>query len=76
MLLNPVINELTTEYDGTIQFAKVDVDKSSKIASKYKIMSLPTIIIIKNNNIINKIVGFKSKADIKKTIFLSNITKD
>lgn len=67
-MVAPVIDELAKEYSGKVTFAKVDVDKNQKTASKYGVMSIPTLIIFKGGNAVSNIVGFRPKTELKKNI--------
>ncbi len=67
-MVAPVVEELAKEYSGKVAFAKVDVDKNSKTASQYGVMSIPTLILFKNGNAVSNVVGFRPKAELKKNI--------
>ncbi len=67
-MVAPVVDELSEEYDGRVNFAKVDVDQNPQIASKYGIMSIPTLIIFKGGQPVSNIVGFRPKAELKKNL--------
>lgn len=67
-MIAPVVEELSKEYEGRIQFAKVDVDQNTKTAQKYQIMSIPTLIIFKKGEPLSHIVGFRPKAELKKSL--------
>ena len=64
----PVVEELAKEYDGKVDFAKVNVDESPFIASKFSVMSIPTLILFKDGKPAEQVVGFKPKDQIKKLI--------
>lgn len=64
-MLAPVLEELSTELEGKVKILKVDIDESGDIASKYGIMSVPTMITFKDGKEVDKSVGFSSKADLK-----------
>lgn len=66
-MLSPIIEEVSNEMNDVV-FTKVNIDESSDIASKFGIMSIPTIIIFKNGQMINKNVGFLSKSELKEFI--------
>jgi thioredoxin 1 len=53
----PTIEALSNEYAGKVKFVKVDVDANQEVASRYEIMSIPTIIIFENGKIEDSIVG-------------------
>ncbi|KAB2951269.1 thioredoxin [Heliorestis acidaminivorans] len=65
-MIAPVIDELANEYDGQAIIGKLNVDENRQIASEYGIMSIPTLLVIKNGQVVDKAVGFKSKADLAK----------
>ena len=64
----PVVEELAKEYQGKVGFAKVNVDESPFIASKFGVMSIPTLIVFKDGKPAEQIVGFKPKDQIKKIL--------
>jgi thioredoxin 1 len=64
----PVVEELAKEYDGKVDFAKVNVDESPFIASKFGVMSIPTLIVFKDGKPAEQVVGFKPKDQIKKLL--------
>lgn len=64
----PTIEELAREYEGKINFAKVNVDGNSSLATKYGIMSIPTLLVFKDSKPIKQIVGLKSKSELKKIL--------
>ncbi|PKP09530.1 MAG: thioredoxin [Bacteroidetes bacterium HGW-Bacteroidetes-4] len=61
--VGPIIDELSNEYAGKVSIGKVDVDKFPRIAEKYNIMNIPTILFFKNGQIIDKIKGAAPKKD-------------
>ena len=67
-MVGPVVEELSEEYDGKVSFAKVDIDKNPRIASQYGIMSIPTLMIFKGGKPMSNIVGFRPKAELKKSL--------
>jgi len=67
-MVAPIVEELAEEYEGRISFAKLDVDQSPRTASKYSIMSIPTLLIFKDGNPVSNIVGFRPKADLKRSL--------
>lgn len=60
--ISPIIDELTTEYESKALIAKVDVDSCSEITSKYSIRNIPTVLFIKNGEMVDKLVGAQSKS--------------
>ncbi len=67
-MVAPVVDELAKEYDGKVSFGKVDVDQNPKIASKYGIMSIPTLILFKDGKPMTNMVGFRPKAQLKQSL--------
>ncbi len=68
-LMAPIIEEIMEEYKGKkIKIAKLDIDKNSKIAEKYNVMSIPTIILFNQGQVVSQIVGYCSKEDVKDLI--------
>ncbi len=64
----PVLEELSTEYDGKIDFAKVDVDDNGPLAAKYGIAAIPTMLVFKDGKPVQQILGFKPKKELKKKL--------
>ena len=69
-MIAPVVEELATEFDGKMSFAKVDVDSNPGISTNYGIRSIPTLIIFKNGSPVDQIVGA-----VGKNILLERINK-
>jgi thioredoxin 1 len=67
-MVAPVVEELAKEYEGKVSFAKLDVDQNPRTASQYGIMSIPTLLIFKNGAPVSNIVGFRPKADLKRSL--------
>jgi len=64
----PIIEDLANEYGGDVLIGKVDVDKNPETAMNYRVRSIPTILIMKNGQVVDKQVGAISKAALKKKI--------
>ncbi len=64
----PVLEELSKEYEGKIEFFKVNVDDNPELASKYRISSIPTMVIFKEGEPVDKIVGALPKQNIKQVL--------
>lgn len=58
----PIIDELAIEYDSRVVIGKVNVDKSTEITSQYSIRNIPTVLFIKNGELVDKLVGAQSKS--------------
>ncbi len=59
--ITPIIEELATEYDGRVTVGKLNVDTNPNIAMKYNVRSIPTILFLKNGEVVDKQVGGASK---------------
>ena len=67
-MVAPVIEEITEGYQGKIKVCKVNVDEAPNTASKYGIMSIPTLAIFKNGELVDGVVGAASKAQLEAAI--------
>jgi len=72
-MIAPTVEELAKEYAGKIKVAKLNTDENPDIASKYKIMGIPTVMFFKNGERVDQIVGAVPKTQLKSKIdsFLS-----
>ena len=61
----PILEELASELGESVKISKVNVDNNSEIATKYEIRAIPTILVFKNGEIAETIVGLTSKDDLK-----------
>ncbi len=67
-MVAPVVEELAGEYEGKITVAKLNVDENPRTASQYGIMSIPTLLIFKDGAPVSNIVGFRPKAELKRSL--------
>ena len=67
-MVTPVVEELADEYDGQVKFVKVNVDDNVNTASRYSIRSIPTLLVFKNGETEDQVIGFRPKNDLKKTL--------
>jgi thioredoxin 1 len=67
-MVAPVVDELANEYDGKVAFFKINVDDNPKIANQYGVMSIPTLLVFKHGQPVSNIVGFRPKAELKKSL--------
>lgn len=61
--LGPVIESLSSEYEGKVRVAKVDVDANQQIAMQYGIRSIPTVMLFDKGQIVDTFVGVRPKSD-------------
>ena len=63
-MLGPIIEELANDYEGKAVIGKVDVDNNQQVSMEYGIRSIPTVLIFKNGEVVDKIVGVAPKETI------------
>ncbi len=66
-MIGPIIDEIATEH-AEIKVGKVNVDEQPELANAFRIMSIPTVVVIKNGKIVNKAVGVRPKDEILKML--------
>lgn len=67
-MITPVLEKLAQKYKGKIKIAKLNVDENPIIAAKYTIQSIPTMLLFKNGESVNRFVGALPKDEIEKNI--------
>jgi thioredoxin 1 len=67
-MTEPVIDELTVEYDGRIKVGKLNVDQNPQAAMRYQVMGVPTFAIFFDGEIAEQRVGAQSKSQLKRLI--------
>jgi len=60
-MVAPIVEELAGEYDGKLKVGKLNTDENQGVAARYGIMSIPTLLIFKNGDVAEKIIGAQSK---------------
>lgn len=60
-MVSPIIDEIAEEVSSYARVGKVNVDEEPELAQKYGVMSIPTVIVLKGGEIVNKAVGARSK---------------
>lgn len=61
-MIAPIIEDLATDYEGKAKVGKLDVDSNQQTAIKYGVRSIPTVLIIKNGQVVDTIIGALPKA--------------
>jgi len=64
----PIVEELAEELQGKATIAKVNVDEEPELASQFGVMSIPTLILFKDGQPVDKLVGLQSKAALQNKI--------
>jgi thioredoxin 1 len=67
-MIGPIIEELSTDYDGKVTVGKLNVDHHPEVSMKYGIRSIPTIMIFKDGEPVEKIVGVTTKQNLTSKI--------
>ncbi len=67
-MVGPIVDELAGEYEGKVKIGKVDVDNNPETATKYGIRSIPSLLIFKNGEPVDQIMGAVPKNQIKKQL--------
>jgi len=61
-MIGPVVEEMATEFDGKAVIGKVNVDLNSGVSAQFGVRSIPTLLFIKNGEVVDKVVGAVPKA--------------
>lgn len=67
-MMAPALEKLSEEFVGRVVIGKLDVEESSDIMMKFKIMSVPTTLIFKNGVVVEKMIGLHNQSELKKKI--------
>ncbi len=67
-MVGPIVEEIGNEYEGKVVVGKVDVDNNPGTASKFGIRNIPTLLYIKNGEIVDKVVGAVPKQQLVKKL--------
>ena len=60
-MIAPVLEELSEEQGDAVKIAKLNVDDNQETAGKYGVMSIPTLLLMKDGNVVDQVVGFQPK---------------
>lgn len=60
-MVAPVLDEISTEQEGNLQIAKLNVDENPNVAMRYGVQSIPTMLVFKNGELVDRIVGAMPK---------------
>jgi thioredoxin 1 len=67
-MVAPIVEELADEYSGKVRFVKLNTDDNIETASKYGIRSIPTLLVFKDGQIVDQLIGFRPKSDLKRSL--------
>ncbi len=63
-MVSPIVDEVANELEGKAKVGKINVDEEQELAQAFSIMSIPTLVVIKNGKLVNQLVGVRSKQEI------------
>src|SRR5215218_2239863 len=63
-MLSPIVDEIATQYEGKMRVVKVDADANEQVMQQYGILGLPTLMLFKGGEAVERITGFKTKEKI------------
>ncbi len=66
--MGPVVEELASEYAGKVKVGKVNVDENQELAMKYGVMSIPTFLVLKGEEVAARTMGMQDKAALAKAM--------
>ncbi|MCX7922177.1 MAG: thioredoxin [Clostridia bacterium] len=61
--VGPIMDELANEFEGKAKVGKINVDDQGELAAKYRVMSIPTIMLFKDGQMVDKVIGARSKEE-------------
>ncbi len=64
-MMGPIIEQLADEYEGKAKVGKVNVDEESELSQAFGVMSIPTIVLVKDGKVVKQDVGARPKADVE-----------
>ena len=67
-MMAPIVAQLAEEYKGSVKVGKLDIDQNVDIVAQYKIMSVPTFLVIKGGEVVKKLIGAVSKEELVEAI--------
>ena len=63
-MVAPTIDKLAEEYEGKAIVGKVNVDEESELAEKFKVMSIPSLFVLKNGQVVERMIGARPQQDL------------
>ena len=67
-MIAPIVEEIANEYAGKVVVAKVDVDEMGELAQRYRIMNIPTLMLFKQGQLVDKAIGARPKAALEQMV--------
>lgn len=63
-MLSPILHEIAAEYEGKIIVGKINVDEQPELAARFRVASIPMLVLFKDGKAVNTMVGYRPKAQI------------
>ncbi|MBZ4670729.1 MAG: thioredoxin [Oscillospiraceae bacterium] len=67
-MVSPIVDEIADEVSATVKVGKINIDEEPELASSFNVMSIPTLVVVKNGKIVNSAVGARPKQEILKLL--------
>ena len=67
-MIPPIVEEIADEYAGKVVVAKVDVDEQGELAQRYRIMNIPTLMLFRQGQLVDKAIGARPKAALEQML--------
>jgi len=67
-IIAPMVEELSVQYEGKVQFVKLNVDENPETSMKYGIRSIPTLLVFKNGKPVDQVVGAVPKKELQRHV--------
>ena len=67
-MMGPIIEQLAEEYEGKAKVGKVNVDEEGELSQAFGVMSIPTIVLVKDGKIVRQAVGARPKAEVEEML--------
>jgi len=67
-MIAPLLEELASEYEGKIRIGKMNIDEFGALASRYGVRAIPTLLLFKDGQVADQIVGMRSKRELKSSL--------
>lgn len=64
-IVEPIMDKLASEFEGRVVAGKINVDEQSELANQFKVMSIPSIFILKNGNVVERMVGARPEKELR-----------
>ena len=64
-MMGPIIEQMADEYEGKVKVGKVNVDEEGELSQAFGVMSIPTIVLVKDGKIVKQAVGARPKAEVE-----------